>query len=216
MNTPLATYYHAYAFIELHEDYLQIHQSTGAIPYPAVLKNDGVTYNFNDVKEVHFQTELRRVGDSDDLEMTYRCTIVTSDSHPLVINSLIHPREGYQENQVEAYSNFMAVLLPKLRPSHPTLYGISGLNRRLHTISPKLLIAGKAVGGISLLSLLIVLIENLIWDFTNDFPSVIIFIVLISTVMFTFQYIFSKKRKSITWAEATQHYLPIAFTESVE
>jgi|GEM_PF-6699206 len=76
-------YYEAYYYFKLQDDYLQVIQSNGAIPYPSVLKENGKKFFFSEIKELVFFKDIEvmeeRYNDEDISETVYSCKIILKD-----------------------------------------------------------------------------------------------------------------------------------------
>lgn len=214
-TAPIHTYYEAYYYFELYEDYLQVRQSSGAIPYPSVLKEDGKKFFFKDIEEMVFFKEIEVVGEGEHeeeiAETIYSCKIKSKDGALAKIKSFISWEGRNKENKIREYYDFVNLLIEKTRVHSPRLYTSTGMLSRVDKAVPALKVAGITVASVSVFGVVtqqvIEMGEFAGYFFDSPFAG-ILGVLSVGGFYLGVKYFVAKLKKKTTIEHIQREYLP--------
>lgn len=217
MNSqPITTYYEAYYFYELYDEYLQIHQSTGVIPFPYVLKKDGEKFYFQDIKSLTFFKEIEIVGQDENMEdiheEAFTCYVKMTKQPAFKIKSFISWEGRYPENKTDDYRLFINELKKKAQQHTVKVYASAGMMSRINKAVPFIKIGGiTSVGFLVFTALMNIMMDmgDLFEVLFDDYFLGLAIPIVIGLLFLPLKFYFSKSKRETEWTDIEREYLPL-------
>lgn len=217
-KVPITTYYAAYHYVELYEEYLHIHQKNlVVIPYPFGIKNDGEKFYFNQITSLIFFKDLQKNIENEEVDEIYSCVVKSKKGSRLKISSFkFQTKTEAAENQLEEYYQFIKEVISRTQPYQPKVYASKGVFSRMDSALPALKIGGFTITGFAISMLLFEVFVEFPYYLFDGFWLGVSGALGISGTLLGFKFFYDKKKNETTLQQIEKSLLPFRTFNSSE